>query len=267
MKVTLKAVCAGRSAETQTTARPPGARPVRGRASALLAMLAAGAAKSKVLLSAGSALISIVAYGAAFGWAFAVGFVALLLAHEMGHVIQLRREGILASAPVFIPFLGAVIGARSLGGNALAEARVGLAGPVLGTAAAILVAIPAALTGSHLLAAIAYTGFLINLFNLLPVVPLDGGRAMAAVSPWLWGLGLGGLIALLLITHTVVLLVVVVLSALELGGRARRVRGADAEYYRVPSGWRLVIGGVYLMLLGALTVGLSVTYAAAGYPH
>src|SRR5207253_1196566 len=83
--------------------------------------------------SAGTAFVSIAAYSLFFGWTFAVGFVVLLFVHELGHVIALRREGIKASAPMFIPFLGALISAKSLGDNALAEARVGLAGPVLGS--------------------------------------------------------------------------------------------------------------------------------------
>ncbi len=101
----------------------------------------------------------------------------------MGHVIQLRREGVQASAPMFIPFLGAVIWAKSLGGNALAEARVGLAGPILGTLGTAALIPVADATGNDLFRALAFTGFFLNLFNLLPVLPLDGGRAMAALSP------------------------------------------------------------------------------------
>ena len=78
-------------------------------------------------------LVSIAAYALIWGWPFAAGFVALLFLHELGHVIQLRREGVKASAPMFIPFLGAVISAKSMGDDAAAEARVGLAGPILGT--------------------------------------------------------------------------------------------------------------------------------------
>ena len=76
--------------------------------------------------------MSVAAYSLFWGWEFAAGFVVLLFLHEMGHVIALRREGIKASAPMFIPFLGAAIFSKSLGENALAEARVGLAGPILG---------------------------------------------------------------------------------------------------------------------------------------
>ena len=94
--------------------------------------------KLKLLTTFGSMLVSIVAYQLIFGWPFAVGFVLLLLVHELGHVIQLRREGIEASAPMFIPFLGAVVAAKSMGDDAGAEARVGLAGPVLGSIAALV---------------------------------------------------------------------------------------------------------------------------------
>ena len=105
----------------------------------LLALLKWGKAlllllpKAKLLTTSGSMLVSVAAYALIWGWRFAIGFVVLLFIHEMGHVIALRREGVEASAPVFIPFVGALVWAKSLGGNALAEARVGLAGPILGT--------------------------------------------------------------------------------------------------------------------------------------
>src|SRR5689334_25375196 len=95
-------------------------------------------------------LVSVGAYSLIWGWSFAAGFVLLLLVHEMGHVIQLRREGVKASAPMFIPFLGAVISAKSLGRDAAAEARVGLAGPVLGSLGAAAVAALAVGTGSRM---------------------------------------------------------------------------------------------------------------------
>lgn len=81
--------------------------------------------KVKAVTTLGTMFVSIAAYALAFGWPFAVGFVLLLFVHEMGHVIQLRREGVEASAPIFIPFLGAVIAAKSLGEDAVAEAVSG----------------------------------------------------------------------------------------------------------------------------------------------
>ncbi len=88
--------------------------------------------KVKLLTTSATMVVSIAAYALLWGWQFGVGLVLLLFVHEMGHVIQLRREGIEASAPMFIPFLGAVVAAKSLGDDAAAEARVGLAGPGTG---------------------------------------------------------------------------------------------------------------------------------------
>src|SRR6202035_2039401 len=114
--------------------------------------------KLKLFTTAGTMVISVAAYSFVFGWPFAAGFVVLLLVHEMGHVIQLRREGVKASTPMFIPFLGAVISARTLGKNALAEARVGLAGQVLGSIGAAACIVVWQLTGSDIWRALAFTG-------------------------------------------------------------------------------------------------------------
>ncbi len=162
--------------------------------------------KLKLFTTSASMLVSIAAYSLIWGWTFALGFVLLLLVHEMGHVIQLRREGVEASAPLFIPFLGAVVGARSLGGNALAEARVGLAGPVLGSLGAAALVPVALATDNDFWFALAFTGFFLNLFNLLPVVPLDGGRAFAAMAPWMWFVGLFAVVVLCFVAPNPILL-------------------------------------------------------------
>ena len=152
--------------------------------------------KAKLLTTSTSMLVSVAAYALIWGWKFAAGFVALLFLHEMGHYIQLRREGVRPSGMVFIPFLGAAVGTRSLGGSALAEARVGLAGPILGTLATAALLPIAAATDDDFWRALAFTGFFLNLFNLAPVVPLDGGRAMAAMAPWMWFAGFGVMVFL-----------------------------------------------------------------------
>jgi Zn-dependent protease len=226
--------------------------------------------KLKLLTTSGTALVSVAAYSLFWGWTFAAGFVVLLFVHEMGHVIQLRREGIKATAPMFVPFLGAMISAKSLGENALAEARVGLAGPVLGTlGAAVCLAIGEA-TNSDLLRALAYVGFLLNLFNLLPVVPLDGGRAMAAMAPWMWFLGLGALVALVLVVPNPILLIIIVFAGLETWRRwqARKTRSLEqAAYYRVSRRHRLLVGGVYLGLIVALALGMHEAHILASGGH
>jgi Zn-dependent protease len=226
--------------------------------------------KLKLLTTAGTALVSVAAYSLFWGWTFAGGFVVLLFVHEMGHVIQLRREGIKASAPMFIPFLGAMIAAKSLGENALAEARVGLAGPILGTVGAgVCLAIGEA-TGSDLFRALAYIGFFLNLFNLLPVVPLDGGRAMAAMAPWMWFLGFGALVAMALLFPNPILLIIVVFGGLETWRRwkQRKTRSLEqAAYYRVSPRNRVLVGLVYVGLIALLAIGMHETHILASGSH
>jgi|HubBroStandDraft_1064217.scaffolds.fasta_scaffold129129_1 Zn-dependent protease len=225
----------------------------------------------KLLVTAGTALVSVAAYSIFFGWWFAAGFVALLFVHEMGHVIALRREGIKASAPMFIPFMGAAIFTRSLGDNALAEARVGLAGPILGSIGAAAVAVVGELTGSSLLIALAYFGFFINLFNLLPVVPLDGGRAAAAMSPWMWFLGFGVLVALAFLNPgNPILLIIVIFAGFQTYHRwKQRKTGslAQAAYYRVAPRHRLLVGAVYVGLIALLVFGMSETHILSSGGH
>jgi Zn-dependent protease len=219
--------------------------------------------KIKLLTTSASMLVSIAAYSLIFGWTFAVGFVLLLLVHEMGHVIQLRREGIEASAPLFIPFLGAVVGAKSLGDNALAEARVGLAGPILGSlGAAALIPVWLA-TGNVFWEALAFTGFFLNLFNLIPVSPFDGGRAMAAMAPWMWFVGLAALVAMLVFFPNPFILLFLLLGAFDVRRRWKRRKEGGPEqdaYYRVRSRDRFLVGLVYVGLAVGLFVAMNATH-------
>jgi Zn-dependent protease len=222
----------------------------------------------KLFATAATMLVSVAAYSVVFGLPFALGFVLLLLVHELGHVIALRREGIRASAPMFIPFLGAVISSRSLGGSALAEARVGLAGPLLGSLGAAACIPLYHATGDSLFRALAFTGFFLNLFNLIPVVPLDGGRAMAAMSPAMWVVGFAGLLALLFIWPNPILLLVILFAVLETHRRFRAWRRrelAAQRYYRVAPLDRLLVAGVYLGLVAALVVGIHATNLRASF--
>jgi Zn-dependent protease len=219
--------------------------------------------KIKVLATAGTALVSVAAYATIWGWQFAVGFVVLIFIHEMGHVVALRRHGIHASAPMFIPFMGAVIWARSLGNDALTEARVGLAGPLAGGFASAAVAIAGLATHTELLEALGYIGFLLNLFNLMPVTPLDGGRAMAAMAPALWFAGFGGLVLLEFLQPNPVLLIICLVAAFDLYHRWQRRNSPAAKqaaYYQVSPRNRMIIGAVYLALIAGLAIGMHFTY-------
>jgi Zn-dependent protease len=225
--------------------------------------------KIKLLSTAGTMLVSIVAYAVIWGFPFAVGFVVLLLIHEMGHVIQLRREGIKATAPMFIPFMGAFISAKSLGENALAEARVGLAGPIIGSLGAVACIPIWHATGNDMWRALAFTGFFINLFNLLPVVPLDGGRAMAAMAPWMWFVGFAGLVVLAFVFPNPIIILILVFGGLETYKRwKQRKSGSEAQqaYYRVKPLDRALVAAVYLSLTALLIVGMNATHLPRTIP-
>ena len=219
--------------------------------------------KLKVLTTSASMLVSVAAYAFIWGWKFAVGFVALLFVHEMGHVIQMKREGVKVSGMLFIPFLGAAVGARSMGGNALAEARIGLAGPVLGTLATAALIPIAVAQDSDFLRALAFTGFFLNLFNLMPVVPLDGGRAMAAMAPWMWFLGFGAMVALVFVAPNPILVLILLLGGVETWRRWKtRKQGLEgnAAYYRVKPAHRLIVGAVYVGLIAFCVLGMDATF-------
>ena len=217
--------------------------------------------KLKILTTSGTMLVSVAAYALIWGWRFAAGLVLLLFVHEIGHVIQLRREGIPASAPMFIPFVGAVVAMKALPKDAGAEARVGLAGPVLGSLAALVPLGIHALGGSDLFLALAYVGFLLNLFNLLPVLPLDGGRAMAALSPSLWFVGYALLVAATFVFPNPVMLLILLLGGMETWRRWRARKTPEArEFHRIPRRTRAAVAAVYLGLAVALAVGVDATF-------
>ena len=263
-------------AHTPTSEPPPRKQSwIRRRLSALGAAIVALLAKLKTILlllpklkllaSTGTILVSLAAYALLWGWPFAAGFIALLFIHEMGHVIALRREGLKASAPMFIPFLGAVIAARSLGDNALAEARVGLAGPILGSIGSAACILVWHVTGNSLWEALAFTGFFLNLFNLLPVVPLDGGRAMAAMAPWMWVVGLAALIPLAFIFPNPIIFLILIFAGFETYKRFKLRRSGSPEqraYYRVRPIDRALVAAVYLGLIALLVIGMHATLVA-----
>jgi Zn-dependent protease len=235
----------------------------------LLALLKWGKAlllllpKAKVLTTSTSMLVSVAAYALIWGWKFAAGFVALLFIHEMGHYIQLRREGVRPSGMLFIPFLGAAVGTRSLGGSALAEARVGLAGPILGTLATLALLPIAAATDDDFWRALAFTGFFLNLFNLAPVVPLDGGRAMAAMAPWMWFAGFGAMVFLVFVWPNPILILITLLAAYETYRRWKHRKDGEegnAEYYAVAPRHRLAVAAVYIGLIVVLALGMDATF-------
>ncbi len=256
---------------TGGSAKPPGWwRRAWQRVGATLAAVAAFLAKFGALLIklkyvglVLSMFVSIVAYSLFFGWSFAVGLVLLILVHEMGHVFELRRQGVPASLPLFIPFMGAFVNMKAAPRSAYQEALSGLAGPLVGTAGSALVAFWANATGSRFLMALAFFGFFVNLFNLLPVLPLDGGRAVAALHPVLWLVGLVCLVGFDILFPSPVVLIVLVLGGFELWHRWRnRNSPAARAYHSLLPAQRWTIATIYVLLIGAAVVGAQLTYIA-----
>jgi Zn-dependent protease len=219
--------------------------------------------KLKVLTVMATMFVSIAAYALLWGWAFAVGFVLLLLVHEMGHAIEMRRQGIPASAPMFIPFMGAIISMRGRPIDAYHEARVGLAGPAFGSAASLVVALMASEHHSSFLRALAFIGFFLNLINLFPALPLDGGRAVGALHPVVWLLGLIGLVGVEIWRPSPLVFLIILLGASELWKRWKG-RGSLASrlYYNLRKAQRAAIAVAYLALVATCVVGMNATYVA-----
>jgi Zn-dependent protease len=147
-------------------------------------------------------------YWAMFGWKFALGFVLSIYVHEMGHVFALRRYGIAATAPMFIPFFGAYIRMNQHPANVGEDARVGLAGPIFGLGAAVFAWLCAIATGQPVWYAIAHTGAWLNLFNLIPIWQLDGGRGFRALTRKQRGMVLGVALAIWALTFQTMFLLI-----------------------------------------------------------
>jgi Zn-dependent protease len=225
--------------------------------------LALLALKAKFIGTALTMVVSVGAYALLFPVWFAVGLVALIWVHEMGHVLQLRREGIPASAPMFIPFVGALVAMKQMPKNALAEARVGLAGPVLGSLGAIGAWGIYELTQEPLFLGLAYVGFFLNLFNLLPMLPLDGGRAVGALSPVFWLVGLVGVAGLVVVSPNPILIFIALLGGMELWRRWRTRNTPEGQvYYKVEPRDRLLVGLAYFGLIAVLAAGMAATFVA-----
>ena len=221
-------------------------------------------AKFKFLLSGLTLVASIWAWSLLFGWPFAAGFVLLIFVHEMGHVLSLRSKGIAASVPIFIPFVGAYVALKEMPRNAAAEADVALAGPLLGTAGAAVCYLIGRQTDQAIWYALASAGFFINLFNLIPILPLDGGRVVTAISPKLWALGALLLAALAIARPGPWLLYVGLLVAVSFPRILSAFRGsaADDPYYTVTPRQRAIIAAQYFGLAALLAVMWNVAGSA-----
>lgn len=220
----------------------------------LLLLLFSGAKFGKVLLTSGSMLLSVVVYAFIFGWWYAVGFVLLIFVHEMGHYVAARRRGLDVGAPTFIPFVGAWIQLKDLPHDAETEAYVGLGGPLVGTIGALVCYFLARTYHSDLLLALSYSGFFLNLFNMIPLSPFDGGRITAVISPRLWLVGAPILVAMFFWRPSPLLILMALLAAPQVWKAIKFDRNAPENrvYYSVPAAKRWEYGFWYVGLIAFL---------------
>lgn len=222
----------------------------------LLLLLFTGLKLSKLLFSAGSMVLALAVYASLYGWPYAAGFIFMLLVHEMGHYLVARQHGLNVGLPTFIPFVGAWIELKEQPMNVQVEAKVAYAGPFAGSLAAFAAYFWARENGSQLMLAVAYSGFLLNLFNLLPVSPLDGGRIVAIVSPRIWLLGVPMLAAVAYFRPSPMLLVIgiVALPQLVKAWKFDPKAPENQAYYDVKPGERIEYAALYLCLAAVLAV-------------
>jgi Zn-dependent protease len=222
----------------------------------LLLLLLSGLKWGKLATTGGTMLLSLAIYATIWGWPYAAGFIALMFAHEMGHYVAARQCGLNVGAPAFIPFVGAWINLKEQPRDVRTEAYVAVAGPLVGTVSAVAIYLWGRWTGSTLLLAIAYAGLFLNLFNLLPVSPLDGGRITAVISPRVWLIGAPVMLAMLFYRPSPVLAIIAIIAFPQLikAWKYDPKAPENLAYYGVSFQTKLEYGGLYLALTAYLSV-------------
>lgn len=207
-----------------------------------------------------SMFITVIVYSLFFGWKFALGLVILLLIHENGHLLAAKKIGLPVSKPIFIPFVGAFISMKEMPKSAKEEAIIGLGGPLLGGLAALACFFLYDTFDEIYWLAIGYVGCFLNLFNLVPLGFLDGGRIATAISLWLWvpGTAILGVLAFKLSSPLVFF--VLILGLYEGYKVFKKRKTPEAlQYYQIEPSFRLKMGMAYLLLVALLGVGMGVS--------
>lgn len=220
----------------------------------LLAWLLMAGKMGKLLTSGGTMLVAVIAYSWIYGWRYAAGFVLLILVHEMGHYLAARQRGLAPGLPTFIPFVGAWVALKDVPQDAETEAYVGFGGPLLGSAAAMVCYFAARKTDSNLLLALAYSGCMLNLFNLIPIQPLDGGRITAVISPKIWLAGVPLLAGLFFVQPSPMLILIGLMALPHLQSAFAGDAAAVSGYYTVPGETRVNYAVMYLGLVAFLAM-------------
>jgi Zn-dependent protease len=201
-----------------------------------------------------SMFVMIWVYATQFGWWYAAGFVVLIAVHESGHVLAARRAGLNVSLPIFIPFVGAFISMKQQPTNARVEAIIASGGPVIGSLGAFVCLGIGVLFQSNLFLALAYTGCLLNLFNLVPVHPLDGGRIVSAISPVMWVIGIPVLIFIAVKFPNPIVILFIILGVFQ---AYRLWKSPNKEYFAVSRATRITFATLYFGLMIILGLVMS----------
>jgi len=221
----------------------------------------------KFLLGGGSMLLSMWVWGMLYGWPFGVGIVLLIFIHECGHALAARLRGIPTGIMVFIPLMGAFVTTKRYGKNIVEDAFIGIMGPVFGTLAGLGCLAIYALTPSHspFWLALAQFNFFMNLFNLAPTPPLDGGWITPLFSPKL--LAVGAVLLLFLVPYNPLILILALMSLPRIisGWKAKP---EDSPYYQATAADRWRFGAAYLGLAAFLALmGFGVHSHLITLPH
>lgn len=215
-----------------------------------------------LLKTGGSMLLSIFVYSAYFHWSWqlATAIVVLIFVHEMGHVVAAKWLGLPVSAPLFIPFLGAAIIMKQSPRDAWTEALMAYGGPFAGCIGSWICWCAAFYVDCDWLMPAAAISFVINLFNMIPIPPLDGGRICAAVSPWFWIIGLLLLGASIVLFHAWNSFIVIGLVLLFALPRIKQTLFGQTTpemqaYYNTHIFKRIIMALLYLGLIAALLLG------------
>jgi Zn-dependent protease len=204
----------------------------------------------------GTMIISIWAYSQFWGWSFAVGFVLLILVHEYGHVFAAKCFKLKVGAPMFIPFMGAIIALKEAPRHAWVEFWVAAGGPLAGAMGAGACHLIYFSTGNLFFAALAYTGYFLNLFNMMPTGFLDGGRMVTALSPWLWivGILIAGTFAIY--RPSFIIILILLFSLPRLFTLFRKRTDEENRFFEISKSKRLIAASIYFGLIVLLGTGM-----------
>lgn len=204
-------------------------------------------------------ILTIWAYSVIWGWKFAAGFVLVILVHECGHLVAAKQFGLPVGAPVFIPFMGAIIALKEAPRHAWVEFWVAAGGPIAGGLAAAACHGIYGVTGQPFFGALAYTGYFLNLFNLMPTGILDGGRMVTALSPKLWLVGIIMAGAFAIYRPSFIIFLILIFSLPRLFSLFRKQSDAEKRFFELAPGQRGLAAVIYFGLLLILGAGMLFT--------